>query len=146
VGLTVQQLAAAGVPDPARVLAAAAACAGWLEAAPPGSAIDGLAAAADPAGALHALARLLEEATPALEAAEVVALLRLLGGSPALATALAAEAAGWPAALRGVLAEERRDTAAHRRALDALGVVGALPRDTLHARLRLYRCRELLRV
>src|SRR5262249_44441399 len=52
----------------------------------------------------------------------------------------------WPAGLRGVLAEERRDAAAHGRALDALGVVGALPRDTLHARLRLYRRRELLRV
>ncbi len=76
----------------------------------------------------------------------MAALLRLLGGSPALAAALAAEGARWPAALGGVLAEERRDAAAHRRALEALGVAGALPRDTLQARLRLYRRRELLRV
>ncbi len=144
--MTAEQLAAARVPDPGRVLAAAAACGEWLEAAPPGPILAGLSVTADPAGALHVLRQLLEETRPALTSAEVVALLRLLGGSPALAKALAAEGAGWPAVLRGLLAEERRDAAAHRDALDALGVAGALPRETLQARLRLYRRRELLRV
>jgi glutamate-ammonia-ligase adenylyltransferase len=144
--VTAEQLAATAVPDRDRVLAALATCAEWLDAAPAGSVLDGLAAAADPAGGLYALRRLLNEAAPPLSSAEVTALLRLLGGSPALAAAIAAEGTGWPAALRGVLTEERRDAAAHRRALEALGVAGALTRDTLQARLRLYRRRELLRV
>jgi len=146
VELTAGQLAAAAVPDPDRVLAALATCVDWLDAGPAASVLDGLTAAADPAGALYALRRLLDEAAPPLSSAEVTALLRLLGGSPALAAALAAEGTSWPAAFRGVLAEERRDAAAHRRALEALGVAGALARDTLQARLRLYRRRELLRV
>jgi len=144
--LTVEQLAAVRIPDPDRVLAAAAASGAWLEAAPPGSILDGLALAADPAGALHGLRRLLDETQPVLAAPEVVALLRLLGGSPALAKALVAEGARWPAVFRRLLAEERRDAAAHRRSLDALGVVGPLSRETVQARLRLYRRRELLRV
>ena len=117
-GLTAEQLAAAAVPDPDRVLAALATCADWLDAAPAASVLDGLAAAADPAGGLYALRRLLDEAAPPLSSPEVSALLHLLGGSPALAAALAAEGGGWPVALRGVLTEERRDAAAHRRALE----------------------------
>src|SRR5262249_34025550 len=66
VGLPEEQLVAAGIPEPARVAAAAAASAGWLEAVPSEVVLDGLARAADPAGALHGLARLLAAAQPAL--------------------------------------------------------------------------------
>ena len=45
-----------------------------------------------------------------------------------------------------ILHEERRDAAAHGRALDALAVGGPLPREVLQSRLRLYRHREQLRI
>jgi [glutamine synthetase] adenylyltransferase / [glutamine synthetase]-adenylyl-L-tyrosine phosphorylase len=146
VELTPERLTAAGVPEPARVAAALVRCAAWLEAAPAEAVLEGLAHAADPAGAAHTLERLLTATAPALAPAEVTALLRLVGGSPALAGALAAEGVAWPDTLRAVLREERRDAEGHRRALAALGVAGLLPRDVLHARLRLYRRREQLRI
>src|SRR5262249_61968592 len=92
---------------------------------------DRPASAAPPAGGLAPPRRLLDEAAPPLSSPEVTALLRLLGGSPALAAALAAEGGGWPVALRGVLTEERRDPAAHRRALEALRILRPLARDML---------------
>jgi glutamate-ammonia-ligase adenylyltransferase len=146
VGLTESRLAAAAVPEPARVAAALVPCAAWLGGVPAETVLDGLARAADPTGAAHALARLLAAATPALAPAAVHALLRILGGSQALATALAAEGSGWPDVLHTVLVEDRRDADAHRRALEALGVVELLPREVLFARLRLYRRREQLRI
>ncbi len=144
--LTEDRLAAAGVPDPPRVLAAASGPAAWLATVPATAVLDGLARAADPAGALYALDRLLAAAAPALPAGDVAALLCLLGGSPALAAALAAEGADWPALLATALGEPRRVPAAHRHALDALGVAGAPPRDVLQSRLRLYRRREQVRI
>lgn len=144
--LTAERLAAAGVPDPDRVAGALAPCVAWLTGVSDEAVLDGLARAADPAGALHALERLLAATAPALPPNAVRALLRVLGGSPVLAAALAAEAAGWPEGLHMILREERRDAAAHRRALDTLGVLGPLPRDVLHSRLRLYRRREQLRI
>jgi glutamate-ammonia-ligase adenylyltransferase len=146
VGLTAEQLVGAGVPEAARVAAAAAAAAGWLETVPAEAVLDGLARAADPAGALHGLTRLLAAAQPALAPDEVGALLRVLGGSPALASALATEEAEWPEAFRPTLHEERRDAEAHRRALEALGVSGPLPRERLQSRLRLYCRREQVRI
>ncbi len=144
--LTAERLAAAGVPDAARVAAALVPCAAWLDTAPADAVLTGLARAADPAGALHALGRLLAATAPVLAPAEVSALLHILGGGPALASALAAEGAAWPDTLRTVLGEASREPAAHRRALDALGVAGPLPRDVLQSRLRLYRRREQLRI
>jgi [glutamine synthetase] adenylyltransferase / [glutamine synthetase]-adenylyl-L-tyrosine phosphorylase len=146
VGLSEAELAAADVPQPARVAAALAPCAGWLDAVPSAVVIDGLARAADPAAAGHALQRLLAAASPALAPDAVHALLRILGGSPALAGSLAAEADAWPDVLRTVLTEDRRAAEAHGRALAALGVAGMVPRDVLDARLRLYRRREQLRI
>src|SRR4029077_5987357 len=77
---------------------------------------------------------------------EVRALLCVLGGSPALAGGLASEGEAWLDAVRPILHEERRDAAAHGRALDALGVGGPLPRAVLQSRLRLYCHREQLRI
>ncbi len=122
--MTEAQLAAAGVPEPARVLGAIASSTAWLDAVPANVVVDGLARAADPAGAAHALDRLLVEAAPRLAPAAVHALLRVLGGSPALAAALAAEGGGWPELLRTVLEEDRRAPAAHRRALEASALLG----------------------
>jgi len=143
--LTEQQLVAAGIPEPARVVTAAASAA-WLDAVPAQAVLDGLARAADPAGALHGLARLPAPVRPPLAPDEVRALLRVLGGSPALASALAAEGPAWRDAFRPTLEEDRRDAEAHRRALGALGVAGPLPREVLQSRLRLYCRREQLRI
>jgi [glutamine synthetase] adenylyltransferase / [glutamine synthetase]-adenylyl-L-tyrosine phosphorylase len=145
VELTEQQLVAAGIPEPARVIAAAASAA-WLDAVPPETVLDGLARAADPAGALHGLARLPAPASLALAPDEVRALLCVLGGSSALVSALAAEGTAWRDAFRPTLEEDRRDAAAHGRALGALGVAGPLPREVLQSRLRLYCRREQLRI
>ena len=84
-------LAPAGVPEPERVAAAAAPLAAWLGTVDAGAVLDGLAAAADPLGALHALERLLHLAAPRLAPDQVRALLRVLGGSATLAQTLAAE-------------------------------------------------------
>jgi glutamate-ammonia-ligase adenylyltransferase len=144
--LSVGRLAAAGVPEPARVAEALAPVAGWLRTVPEDAVLDGLGRAADPAGALHALGRLLAAAAPTLAPAEATALLRILGGSPALAGALAAEGAAWVDTMRPVLAEGRRDAAAHACGLAALGAARPQPREVLQSRLRLYRRREQVRI
>jgi glutamate-ammonia-ligase adenylyltransferase len=107
---------------------------------------EALAAAADPAAALHALARLLDDAPAPTDAALVGALLRILGGSPALAGALQAEGAEWPDLLGAVLDEPSRDAGAHAAALAAFGTAAPLSRAELQACLRLYRRRELVRI
>ena len=139
-------IAASGVPDVGRVAEAAAAVAEWLAAAPAGEVADALAAAADPAGALHQLARLLEAAPAPPRPGRVSPLLRILGGSPALAGVLTGEGQQWPALLDTVLAVDTRDAAGHGRALAAAGVAGALPRTELQAGLRRHRRRELVRI
>ncbi len=143
-GLTAAQVGAAGVPNPERVLQAMGPVAGWLQAAGDDAALAGLRAAADPAGALHALERLLDAASASVERPDL--LLRVLGGSPALASTLAAEGAQWPALFRRVVGEPRRDVATHVRALAELGAHGPVARATLHALLRAYRRRELVRI
>jgi glutamate-ammonia-ligase adenylyltransferase len=146
VELTADILASAGVPEPERVVNAAAPVAGWLARVPREPVVDGLARAADPAGALHGLERLLALDAPDLGPAEVSALLRVLGGSSALAQALAAEGGNWGAVLRGALGEDARDVATHARELAAFGVAGAMPRVELQSSLRRYRHREYIRI
>jgi glutamate-ammonia-ligase adenylyltransferase len=136
-------VAARGAPADGLV-SAAGPVASWL--APAGdAAVDGLAASADPVAALNALARLLDVAPRPLPPERVGPLLRLLGGSPALAGALMAEGDGWPAALETVGVPARSATE-HRAALIAAGVTAALPREALQAALRRYRRRELVRI
>ena len=144
--LTSEILATAGVPEPERVAAAAAPVAPWLARMPPEGVLDGLARTADPAGALHALERLLAFDTPDLAPLEVAALLRVLGGSPALAQSLIGEGQAWGAAMRDALGEAARDAATHAAALAALGVGGAMSRDELQSCLRRYRRREYVRI
>ena len=138
-------LGEAGVERPDRVGGAAEALASWLADAPEREVVDGLAAAADPAAALHALVRLLEAGVPPRPGL-ITPLLRLLGGSPALAAVLVAEGPGWPALLTTVLEVPERDVAAHRTALTAAGCTGPLARAELQARLRRHRKREVLRI
>jgi glutamate-ammonia-ligase adenylyltransferase len=146
--MTVEDLVAAvaarGAPT-AGLAEAARSVAAWVARA--GTAgIDGLAAAADPGAALNALARLLEVTPYAPSADREAPLLRLLGGSPALAAALVAAGEAWPAVFETVLAVPTRSAAEHRAALTAAGVTAALPRDELQAALRRYRHRELVRI
>ena len=141
-----QAIAGSGVPEPARVAEAARAVEGWLAAAPAGEVAEALAAAADPAGALHHLARLLEIASVPPRPGRVAPLLRILGGSPTLAGVLAGEGERWPALLDAVCDVEARDVTEHRRALAAAGVAGALSRAELQAALRRHRRRELVRI
>src|SRR5262245_14423821 len=110
--LTETVLAAHGVPDPAAVLAAAGPLVSWLGDAAADAVAAGLAEAADPVAAVTGLARLLD-AHPEPPPAEIAALLRILGGSPALATALAGEGAGWPALFATVLAQGTRPLDEH---------------------------------
>jgi len=138
-------IAASGARDTARVAEAAGAVAGWLARAPAGEVAEGLAAAADPAVALDQLARLVAaEAPPA--PGRTAALLRLLGGSPALAGALVAEGAAWPALLERVLEVPALGPDGHRAALAVAGASGLLSRAALQAVLRRHRRRELVRI
>ncbi len=139
-------LAAAGVPDAAAVVAAAAPVAGWLAAARATEVTDGLAAAADPVGAVHGLVRLLAAADRPPQPGRVAPLLRVLGGSPRLAAVLAAEGEGWPALVETMLGVARRDVGEHAAALAAAGVAGPLGRAELAAALRRYHRRELVRI
>ncbi len=139
-------VAAAEAPDAARLAAALGPVAGWLARAAAPEVTEGLGAAADPAAALHALARLLETGEVGPRAGLVAPLLRLLGGSPALAGSLIGEGAQWPELLASVLRVAGRDVPAHRAALAAAGVAGPLPRAALQAGLRRHRRRELVRI
>ncbi|TMA61761.1 MAG: hypothetical protein E6J68_15600, partial [Deltaproteobacteria bacterium] len=118
----------------------------WLAGAPADEVAEGLDAAADPGAALTGLVRLLEAAPRPPARGRVGPLLRILGGSPALAAALVAEGEGWPALLDAALAVASRDPPAHRAALEAAGVAGPLPRAELQAQLRRYRRRGFVRI
>jgi [glutamine synthetase] adenylyltransferase / [glutamine synthetase]-adenylyl-L-tyrosine phosphorylase len=137
-----QALAASGASDPARLRDAAAAVAPWLGAAPADEVATGLAAAGDPAAAFNRLARLLELGDAAPLPGRVAPLLRILGGSAALAGALVAEGTAWPTLLETVLTVRTRTAADHRSALDR----GAVDRAELQTMLRRHRHRELLRI
>jgi hypothetical protein len=118
VELTAEQLAAVGIPEPARVVVAAAAAPAWLDSVPPAAVLDGLrlAGCRDPAAALHGAQRGFHSAPGGPHAPDDgSALLCVLGGSPALAGALASEGETWLDAYRPILHEERR-TAATRDA------------------------------
>ncbi len=132
--------------DAARLAEAARAVEGWLARAPSGEVVAGLAAAADPVAALDQLARLLAAAPVSPEAGHVAPLLRLLGGSPALAGALIAEGETWPALLAAVLEVPTRGPDAQRAALAAAGASGPLARAELQTVLRRHRRRELVRI
>jgi glutamate-ammonia-ligase adenylyltransferase len=144
VELTAETLAAAGVPDADRVLAAAAPLATWIATAPAAPLLEGLRAAADPPAALHGLETLLRAGDAPIERLDV--LLRVLGGSPSLATTLAVEGAGWPALFARMLTEPARTAAEHVGALEQAGAVGPVPRAALQAILRRHRRREILRI
>src|SRR5438093_1459771 len=139
-------IAAGGVRDTARVAEAARAVAGWLARAPADEVAEGLAAAADPAAALDQLARLLPAAAAPPAPGRVTPLLRLLGGSPALAGALVAEGAAWPALVAAVHEVPARGPDAQRAALAVAGASGPLSRADLQAALRRHRRRELVRI
>jgi glutamate-ammonia-ligase adenylyltransferase len=127
------------------VAEAAEPVAAWLAPVPGEELATGLDTSADPVAALHWLVRLLEAAPSSVEPGRVGPLLRLLGGSPALAGTLVAEGAGWPALVEEVLDIRARDAAAHRAAL-AARVPHAVPRAALQSALRRYRRREFLRI
>src|SRR5262249_46128433 len=132
-----------GIEDPG-IVAAVRPVAGWLARASREEVVAGLAAAAEPVVALHALARLLDAAEGPPEAGPRAPLLRLLGGSAALATTLAAEGPGWPALLAEALSVPARDAPAHRALIaDALATSPAFP---LEAVLRRHRRREFVRI
>ncbi len=118
----------------------------WLAGAPADKVYAGLAQAADPIAALHALARLVPAAPGAPRPDAVGMLLRLLGGSPMLGHVLVAEGAAWPAVFAAVLDVPARTAAEHGAALAGAGVSASLPRDALQAGLRRYRSRELVRI
>jgi glutamate-ammonia-ligase adenylyltransferase len=139
--LTEADLAAHGVPDPGAVATAAAPLADWLAAAPPGVVADALAAAADPVVALTGLQRVLD-AHPAPPPTELGALLRALGGSPALATALTTEGAGWPDVFAGI-GTAVRPLAEH---VTLLSAEAPGDRAGLQRRLRAHCRRELVRI
>src|SRR5205823_8130133 len=107
---------------------------------------EGLAAAAEPAAALHQLARLLPAAEAPPAPGRVAPLLRLLGGSAALAGSLVAEGAAWPALVAAVLEVPARGPDVQRAALAAAGGSGLLSRAELQAALRRHRRRELVRI
>ena len=132
---------ARGAPD-AGVAAAADAVLGRLAPLSAADLVDGLAMAADPAAALHGLARLLDVGGGRLTPENVATLLRLLGGSAAIAATFVAEGGAWPALLDAVLTVPHRSAADHRAALPR----GALPQAALQAELRRYRRRELARI
>src|SRR5207249_2631769 len=132
-------IAASGVRDTARGAEAARAVAGWLARAPADEVAEGLAAAADPAAALDQLARLLPAAEAPPAPGRVAPLLRLLGGSPALAGALVAEGAAWPALVAAVHEVPARGPDAQRAALAVAGASGPLSRADLQAALRRHR-------
>jgi glutamate-ammonia-ligase adenylyltransferase len=141
--LTRDALAAADVPEPGRVLEVAAGQGGWLATLPSDAVLDGLARAADPAAALHAVGRLAEHAPVA--PADVASLLVVCGGSPAIASALLAEAGAWPALFAIVADVPARDAAEHATLLADV-TTATVSREALQSRLRVHRRRELVRI
>jgi glutamate-ammonia-ligase adenylyltransferase len=137
-------IAASGARDPGRVADAARAVAGWLAVAPAAEVADGLAAAADPAAALHQLARLLAARDVPPEPGRVAMLFRLLGGSQAIVAALLGEGDAWPDLLAVALGLAARPADAHRGALAAAWT--PRPREELQQLLRRHRRRELVRI
>jgi len=146
VGLTPQALARLAVPEAAALPAAAEPLAAWLAAVPEDAVRQGLERAASPLDALVALARLRDVAPLPSDASTVEAALRMVGGSPALATALVAEGADWPRVVERVLRKPPRDAPSHVAALHGAACSGELSRSELLARLRRYRRRELARI
>jgi glutamate-ammonia-ligase adenylyltransferase len=144
VALTAETLAAAGVPDVERVLAAAAPLASWIATAPATPLLDGLRVAADPAAALHAIETLVGAAPGPIDRLDL--LLRVLGGSPSLVTALTREGAGWPALVARMQVESIRTASEHVGTLEQAGAVGPLARPALQALLRRHRRREIFRI
>ncbi|MCW5892729.1 MAG: bifunctional [glutamate--ammonia ligase]-adenylyl-L-tyrosine phosphorylase/[glutamate--ammonia-ligase] adenylyltransferase [bacterium] len=142
-GLTREALAAAGVPEPARVLEVAERQGAWLAALPLPAIVGGLARAADPAAALHAVGRLAEHA--AIAAGEVTALLAVCGGSPAIAAGLLAEGPAWPA-LFATVADVPSRLADEHATLLADQTPEPVSRPALQNRLRVHRRRELVRI
>jgi len=145
-GLTADALAAQGIPDPDAVIAALPPVEPWLARAARDEVMAGLTAAAEPAAALHNLGRLLDVHDAPPVPGQVAPLLGLLGGSPAIAAALAAEAAAWPALLARLLTDAGCDAATHAAVLRAAGVDGPLARADLQRGLRVHRRRELVRI
>src|SRR5206468_1254962 len=145
-GELARAIAAMLVRDTVPVAEAARAVVGWLARAPADEVAVGLAVAADPAAALHQLARLLPAAEAPPAPGRVAPLLRLLGGSPALAGSLVAEGAAWPALVAAVLEVPARGPDVQRAGLAAAGGSGRLSRAELQAALRRHRRRELVRI
>jgi len=139
-------LAGSGTADPVRLGEAARAVGSWLAAAPAEETAAALASTADPVVALHQLGRLLEIADAPPVAGRVLPLLRVLGGSPALAGGLAAEGTAWPAVLAAALDVPRRPVDEHVAALGRAGANGPVARAELQAALRRHRRRELVRI
>jgi glutamate-ammonia-ligase adenylyltransferase len=139
-------LDARGAGSGERLAAAAVGVGEWLARAPADAVVEGLAASADPTAALNGLQRLLGAGGPDPAPDQVAAVLRVLGGSSALAATLIAEGAAWPALFATVAAGGAHAAAAHCEALAAAGARGALARDRLHALLRRHRRREVLRI
>jgi glutamate-ammonia-ligase adenylyltransferase len=144
VGLTVERLRAAGVPDPEAVAAALVPVASWVARHPADAILAGLGAAADPVAALHALERLVDAAPAIVTRPDL--LLQVLGGSPSLAGTLVAEGEAWPELVRRIEHEPARDVAGHTAALEALGAHGPIARAPLQQALRRHRRRELARI
>lgn len=146
-GLTPEALAGLAVPDAALLVEAAAPVRGWLARAPEAAVRRGLERTASAVDALLALGRLLERGPAPDDPATVEALLRILGGSGALAATLVAEGPNWPALVARVLDEPRRDAGAHAVALAAEEEDGSpAARAELSSRLRRYRRREMVRI
>src|SRR5581483_5515889 len=139
-------VADAGAGDARRIAEAAAPLAPWLAGAPADAVVAGLVAAADPAGALHAVARLLEASGVPPPPDRVAGVLRVLGGSPALAAVLYGEGAAWPEVFAPIVEVPRRDVAAHVCALVGAGAAGPVSRAALQAALRRHRRREQVRI
>lgn len=144
--IALSDLVAAGIPRPEAVMTAWLPLAPRLAGIPEESVIKGLALAADPAAALHALSRLLDRSDAGVAALPTHELLMVLGASTALVGVLAAEEVDWPRTFAEALAAGARDAAIHRARLAAAGVAGALGRAELQEGLRRYHHRELLRI
>ncbi|HWP64619.1 MAG TPA: bifunctional [glutamate--ammonia ligase]-adenylyl-L-tyrosine phosphorylase/[glutamate--ammonia-ligase] adenylyltransferase [Candidatus Limnocylindria bacterium] len=124
-------------------MAAAAPLGEWLDAVDPARLAAALGETADPVAALTNLARVLDAARVP-PPPELPQLLRVLGGSQSLATALASEGTAWPALFAVTLALGTRPLAEHVAMLTA----GEEPADraALQRQLRLHCRRELVRI